>query len=45
MSTDYTIYNSKDTIKKQIWGIYDVDLSEVQEVGNRIPRILKSNYR
>jgi hypothetical protein len=33
MSTDYTIYNSKDTIKKEIWGIYDADLGEVQEVG------------
>jgi hypothetical protein len=33
MSTDYTIYNSKDTIKKEIWRIYDADLGEVQEVG------------
>ena len=33
MSTDSTIYNSKDTIKKEIWGIYDDDLGEVHEVG------------
>jgi len=33
MSTDSTIYNSKDTIKKEIWGICDAYLGEVHEVG------------
>ena len=33
MSTDYTVYNSKDTIKKEIRRIYNADLGEVQEVG------------
>jgi len=33
MSTDSTINNSKGTIKKEIWGIYDDDLGEVHEVG------------
>ena len=33
MLTVSTIYNSKDTIKKEIWGICDADLGEVHEVG------------
>ena len=33
MSIDSTIYNSKEIIKKEIWGICDADLGQVQKVG------------